>query len=164
MALTGTQLNDSVISGIAGAVALTAVHQAAKMMTDAAPRMDVVGMRALARGTGRSGMADEAADVDETRNSGLYKAALAGDLLANSAYYSLATTWTRGAAMGIAAGICALVLPQRLGLGEPPNSDLLSNKIMTVAWYVVGGLTAACTAQCLAERRAVSHLEQHAAG
>lgn len=127
-------------------------------MTDAAPRMDVVGMRALARGTGRSGFPDEAADVDETRNTGLYKAALAGDLLANSVYYSLATTWTRGAVMGLAAGVCALMLPPKLGLGEPPHSDLLSNKIMTVAWYVIGGLTAACTAQCLAERRSASGL------
>lgn len=151
--MTGTHLNDSVVSGMAGAVTLTAVHQAAKMMSDTAPQMDVLGMRAIARATGTSGAADESADVDTERNRGLYKYALAGDMLANSAYYSMATTWTRGAALGLAAGIGALVLPRHLGLGDPPNSDLLSNKIMTVAWYTLGGLAAAWTAQCLARRR-----------
>ena len=142
-------LNDAVISGVAGAVALTAVHQAALAITDAAPRMDVLGMRALARGTGRAAMADESGDVDASRNPGLYTATLDGDLLANSAYYSLATTWTRGTVLGLLAGVGALVLPQRMGLGHPPHSELLSNKVMTVAWYTLGGLVAAWTAQCL---------------
>ena len=157
--MTGTHLNDSVVSGMAGAVALTAVHQAAKMMTPAAPQMDVLGMRAIARATGTSGMADESADVDAERNPRLFEYALAGDLLANSAYYSLATTWTRGAVLGLAAGIGALVLPRRMGLGDPPHSELLSNKIMTVAWYTLGGLAAAWTAQCLARKRDEQHRE-----
>lgn len=157
--MTGTQLNDSVLSGVAGAVALTAVHQAARMMTDKAPQMDVLGMRAIARGTGAPGTTDESGDVDAHRNPGLYKAALAGDLLANSAYYSLATTWTRGAILGLAAGIGALVLPQRMGLGEPPHSELLANQVMTVAWYTLGGLAAAWTAQCIASWRANHHGE-----
>lgn len=149
----GAHLNDAMIAGAAGAVALTAVHQAALAVTDRAPRMDVVGMRALARGTGHSGMADESGDLDASRNPGLYAATLCGDLLANSAYYALATTWTRGAALGILAGVGALVLPRRMGLGDPPHSDQLSNKVMTVAWYTLGGLVAAATAQALARRR-----------
>jgi hypothetical protein len=117
-------------------------------------------MRAIARGTGAGDMHDESGDVDASRNPGLHRAALAGDLLANSAYYSLATTWTRGAVLGLAAGIGALVLPQRMGLGDPPHSELLSNKLMTVAWYTLGGLAAAWTAQCLAHRR--DRVEDHA--
>jgi hypothetical protein len=141
-------LTDSLISGAAGAVALTAVHQAARAMTDAAPRMDVVGMRALARGI-------TAAGGDTPRSSDrLYLATLAGDLISNSAYYSLATSYTRGAAMGLLAGLGALFLPERLGLGTPPKSERLSNQVMTVAWYVVGGLAAAATADCLARMRA----------
>ena len=142
------RLNDSLVSGMAGAVALTAVHQAARSMSDSAPRMDVVGMRALARGA-------RAADTElpET-HKGLYRAALAGDLICNTAYYSLATSYKRGAAMGLLAGIGALMLPQRLGLGAPPRSDLLSNQVMTVAWYVVGGLAAAATSTWLSNRRA----------
>ena len=147
MTNSGTRLNDSLVSGIAGAAALTAVHQAARKITDAAPRMDVVGMRALARGADRSGL--ESAQT----HKGLYRAALAGDLICNTAYYSLATNYKRGAAMGMLAGIGALVLPQRLGLGLPPKSELLSNQVMTVAWYVLGGLAAAATSTWLARRR-----------
>ena len=144
---TGTRLNDSFISGLAGAAALTAVHQAARALTDSAPRMDVVGMRALARGS----KALET-DAPET-HKGLYRAALAGDLICNSAYYSLASTYTRGTVMGVLAGVCALVLPQRMGLGNPPKSDLLSNQVMTLSWYLIGGLVAAGTAQWLTNRR-----------
>lgn len=155
MTYAGLRTQDALLSGIAGAAALTAVHQAARMMTDSAPRMDVVGMRAIARGkeaAGSSSVADPAAGKRE--NPALYNMALAGDLVFNSAYYSLATTWPRGAALGLLAGIGALTLPKKMGLGDPPKSDLLSNQVMTVAWYVIGGLAAACTAQCLATRRA----------
>jgi len=145
---TTARLTDSLISGVAGAVALTAVHQAARAMTDAAPRMDVVGMRALTRGITAS-----VGDAPRSSN-GLYLATLAGDLIGNSAYYSLATSYTRGAVMGLLAGLGALFLPERLGLGTPPKSERLSNQVMTVAWYVVGGLAAAATADCLARRHA----------
>ena len=69
------------------------------------------------------------------------------------AHGTLATTYTRGAAMGLLAGLGALLLPQRLGLGAPPKSDLLSNQVMTVAWYIVGGITAAATSSWLSSRR-----------
>ena len=144
---------DAILSGMAGAAALTAVHQAARMVTDSAPRMDVVGVRASARGKDAA-IGSEITPLATTENPALYNMALAGDLVFNSAYYSMATTWTRGAALGLLAGIGALVLPQRLGLGQPPKSELLSNQVMTVAWYLVGGLAAAWTAQCLAEKRA----------
>lgn len=137
-------MNRALLSGMAGAATLTAVHQLARTVTEAAPRMDVLGIRALSRGSRAAGFEPPAES-----HGGLYAAALAGDLLFNSAYYSLATTWKRGTVLGILAGIGALVLPQRLGLGDPPKSELLSNRIMTVAWYTLGGLAAAATAQCL---------------
>ena len=144
---------DAIISGMAGAATLTAGHQAARMVTDSAPRMDVVGMRAIARGKEAVGSVTEM-ELMPTQRPALYNLALAGDLFFNSAYYSMATTWTRGAALGALAGIGALMLPQRLGLGAPPKSELLSNQVMTVAWYMLGGLAAAWTARCLAGRRA----------
>jgi hypothetical protein len=153
MTNAGLRTQDALLSGVAGAAALTAVHQAARLISDNAPRMDVVGMRAIARGKEAAGTSS-AADVPARENPALYNMALAGDLVFNSAYYSLATTWARGAALGLIAGIGALLLPRRMGLGDPPGSELLSNQAMTVAWYVVGGLAAAWTAQCLAERRA----------
>lgn len=148
-----TTLNTALISGAAGAVALTAVHQAARAITDNAPRMDVVGMRALARGANATGT-----EAPRT-HAGLYGATLAGDLIANSVYYSFATTYTRGTVLGLLAGIGALVLPERMGLGVPPKSELLSNQVMTVAWYLIGGLAAAATAQCLSASRNDDALE-----
>ena len=149
----GLRTKDALLSGIAGAAALTAVHQAARMVSDNAPRMDVVGMRAIARGKAAAGTSS-VVDLPTDDNRALYTMALAGDLVFNSAYYSLATTWARGAALGLIAGVGALFLPRKMGLGDPPGSQLLSNQVMTVAWYVVGGLAAAWTAHCLAERRA----------
>ena len=144
---------DALLAGIAGATTLTAVHQAARMVFDSAPRMDVVGMRAIARAReAAAGTANEST-APEGRHPAIYNMAFAGDMVVNSAYYSMATTWKRGAALGLLAGVGALVLPKKVGLGDPPNSELLSNQLMTVAWYVVGGLAAACTAQCLAHRR-----------
>lgn len=145
-----TRFTDSVIAGAAGALALTAVHQAARAVTDDAPRMDVVGMRALARGLGAAGAEPRG------HEDAMYAATLAGDLLSNSAYYALATTYPRGVALGLAAGIGALLLPEPMGLGTPPKSDRLPNRVMTVAWYLIGGLVAAATARRLADRRGAS--------
>jgi hypothetical protein len=138
---------DAMLSGVAGAVTLTSVHEVARRITDTAPRMDVLGMRAIARATGSNPGGDGDA------RPGLHNAALAGDLVANSAYYSLATTWTRGTVLGLLAGVGALALPRRMGLGDPPKSDMVSNQVMTVAWYLMGGLAAAATATCLSTWR-----------
>src|SRR5829696_10085334 len=100
----------SFASGLVGAVALTSVHQLARRVTDAAPRMDVLGERAIGR-------AVTAAGGTIPSQAALHQWALAGDLLANSAYYSLVTCgrdahmWTRAVGLGLAAGIGALVLP-----------------------------------------------------
>ena len=138
----------ALIAGICGAVALTAVHQLARRVTDDAPRMDVLGERAIARTV-------RAAGGTLPMQPTLHRWALAGDLVANSAYYSLVACgrdthmWTRAIAMGLAAGAGALVLPRRIGLGDAPKRDHLPNQIMTVAWYLVGGLAAACAGRAL---------------
>ncbi|HYK02410.1 MAG TPA: hypothetical protein VE974_11700 [Thermoanaerobaculia bacterium] len=138
----------ALIAGICGAVALTAVHQLARRVTDDAPRMDVLGERAIARTV-------RAAGGTLPMQPTLHRWALAGDLVANSAYYSLVACgrdthmWTRAIAMGLVAGAGALVLPRRIGLGDAPKRDHLPNQIMTVAWYLVGGLAAACAGRAL---------------
>ena len=135
-------------AGAVGAVALTAIHQLARRATDDAPRMDVVGERALA-------MAIDAAGRTPPAEPRLHRWSLAGDLLANSIYYSFVAcgreprVWRRGVALGLAAGAGALVLPGPLGLGEPPRSDRFANQVMTVAWYLIGGLAAAAAGRQL---------------
>jgi hypothetical protein len=132
----------SMMAGVAGAGALTLVHQAARLVTPHAPRMDVLGKRAL-RGAYRQ------LGVGPRSDRALERQALAGDIVANSAYYALVglgsreSVWTRGLALGLAAGIGALMLPKPLGLGDPPNADRVDTQAMTVAWYVLGGLMAA---------------------
>jgi hypothetical protein len=61
--------------------------------------------------------------------------------------------WTRAIAMGLGAGACALVLPRRIGLGDAPKSDHIPNQIMTVAWYLVGGLAAAAAGRVFNSQR-----------
>jgi hypothetical protein len=135
----------SVTAGLAGAGALTALHEVARRTLPHAPRMDVVGMRALARALRTAG-------VQPPNEPELYRQALAGDILANSAYYALVGVgsrdgvWTRGAALGLVAGLGAVLLPRRLGLGDPPESNRRENQLMTIGWYLAAGLAAACTA------------------
>ncbi|HEX8385329.1 MAG TPA: hypothetical protein VF576_04040 [Rubricoccaceae bacterium] len=136
----------SLLAGAAGAVALTAVHQTAIALTDRAPRMDVLGMRAIA------GLS-QAAGVRPPRP--LYAVTLAGDLLSNALYYSLVAAgtpgreWTRGALLGLGAGVGAVVLPPVLGLGRVPSGRTPATAAMAVAWYTIGGLAAAATARRL---------------
>lgn len=137
-----TRLLESLIAGAAGAAALTAVHQTARAVTDHAPRMDVLGKRAL------RGMARQAgAPISGSRD--LERETLTGDLIANTAYYALIGAGraehvvARGLALGLLAGVGALLLPRPMGLGEPPNAHNPATQIMTVAWYVIGGITAA---------------------
>jgi len=130
-------------SGLAGAVALTAIHETVRRMRpDDAPRMDVLGRRAIARGMEAVGVEPPGANVLQT-------VALAGDLLTNAAYYALIGVgspkhvYLRGAALGLAAGVGGVVLPPLLGLGSAPSRRTPQTKGMTIAWYLAGGLAAA---------------------
>ena len=133
-------------SGLVGACALTLIHEAARRFLDDAPRMDVLGMRAVAK-TMRA--------VDVEPPVALHEAALVGDLLSNSVYYSLVGAGSRedalrnGALLGLAAGLGAVVLPERLGLGRQPTEDSPQTQLMTVAWYLLGGLAAGAAYRAL---------------
>jgi hypothetical protein len=128
--------------GVAGAVALTLVHETARRIIPHAPRVDVIGVRAIARPL-------RAAGRRPARYDTLHRAALAGDLVSNAAYYSLVGVggrehvWRRGATLGLVAGLGAAVLPPLIGLGQPPHRLTPFTHILTVAWYLIGGLAAA---------------------
>jgi len=129
-------------SGVVGALTLTAVHELARRKFEHAPRMDQVAMKGLRR----------ILSGDQRDPSRLHQVALAGDLVANSLYYAAipaATrkeTWIRAAVLGTAAGLGALLLPQRMGLGAPQQSDRRPNQFMTVGWYLAGAMAAALVA------------------
>lgn len=128
-------------SGLAGATALTLLHETARhLRPDIAPRMDVLGMRALRKLLGK-------AAAPQPDHDTLFNLTMTGDLLSNGLYFSLVgrgkKAWRRGALLGLAAGVGGVVLPGPLGLGEAPSNRTPETKLLTVAWYLVGGLAAA---------------------
>jgi hypothetical protein len=139
-------------SGFAGAAALTALHETVRRYVDDAPRMDVLGERAIERGAKLAG-------IEPPRGETLHQAAMAGDLAANSLYYSLVaagrpeTAWVRGAALGLAAGLGAVFLPGPMGLGEEPSNRTGATRAMTIGWYLLGGVAAGAAYSLLGRRK-----------
>ena len=133
-------------SGLVGACGLTLVDETARRFVKDAPRMDVLGMRALARTMNAAGQTPPSDDK-------LHGAALAGDIISNSLYYSLVGVGQergallRGALLGAGAGLGAVVLPPRLNLGSDASARTAQTQLMTVAWYTIGGLAAAAAFQ-----------------
>ena len=142
MALDRTTTLRALESGFAGAAAVTLLNESARRVIPQAPRLDALGMRALARGVRATGQ-------EPPQGERLRGAALAGDLVSNTLYYSLAgaagggrNTWLLGSLLGLGAGVGAAFLPPRIGLGRQPG-ETSATRAMTVAWYLVGGLVAA---------------------
>ncbi len=133
--------------GLAGACIITVIHETTRRLVPEAPRMDVLGMRAIAKGLKNIGQTPPADDE-------LHSWAMAGDIVSNSLYYSLAGTgsgaWLRGALLGIGAGVGAVMLPGPLGLGEKPSARTNQTKVMAFGLYLIGGLAAAAVGQLLA--------------
>lgn len=133
-------------SGLVGACALTLVHETARRYIEDAPRMDVVGMRAITK-TLRA--------VDVEPPVPLHEAALVGEVLSNSLFYGLVGLGDaedglrNGAALGLAAGLAAVYLPEPLGLGRQPAKNSTETNLLTVAFYLLGGIAAGAAFQAL---------------
>ena len=127
--------------GLAGALALTALHQYIKTKDKNAPRMDFLGMEALTKALQSAGE-----PVPDENN--LYYITMAGDVLSNAVYYSAAglgkkQTWLKGALLGLAAGAGAVYLPKPMGLNEEHSARTTETKALTMLYYLTGGLAAA---------------------
>ncbi|QNF33545.1 hypothetical protein HUW51_12745 [Adhaeribacter swui] len=131
-------------SGLAGAVAVTLVHETARRFIPNAPRMDVLGMRAIAKGLYKM-------DEQPPESEELFKWSIVGDLVSNTLYYSFGANgqqpWVKGVLLGTLAGVGGVVLPGPMGLGTEPSGRTLQTKAMTVIWYFLGGLVTAAVAQ-----------------
>jgi hypothetical protein len=136
----------ALVSGVAGATTLTLLHETARQIIPDAPRADILGMRGLAASLRVLG-------TPPPPKEHLHRWALLSDLVANSVYYSLVGVgsiehpWRRGTLLGLLAGIGAVALPGQLGLGRQPTGRTRATQLMTVMWYVVGGLAAAAAAR-----------------
>lgn len=146
-------------SGLVGAGALTLVHELARRVIPDAPRVDLLGMRAITAGVRAGGAAPPP-------SGRLYWWALAGDLVSNALYYSLAARgapgralW-RGALLGLGAGAGAVAVPPLVGLGSDTQARTPQTTALTVLWYLLGGLAAGATARALARTRAPSGQER----
>ena len=136
-------------SGFAGACTVTLLNESVRRLIPNAPRMEVIGMRAIAKSMRVAGQ-------EPPEEDSLFSLAMAGDLVSNSLYYSLVGwgappgAWTRGVLLGLAAGLGGAFLPGPLGLGHQPGERTPTTQILTIAWYLAGGLAAAATTQALA--------------
>ena len=132
----------ALLSGFVGACTVTLIHETARRFVPDAPRMDILGMRAISKSL-------RAVGEQPPAGRRLHTAALVGDILSNSLYYSLVgvgrgkNVRLLGAGLGTAAGVGGVVLPEPLGLGGDASGRSKSTQIMTVGWYLAGGLAAA---------------------
>ena len=146
-------IETALMSGLAGAATVTVLNESVRRAApEVAPRMEILGMRALKAGF-------EAADADVPPRRDLIKLAFGGEVASNTAYYSLVglarpeNAVAVGAALGLAAGVGAVLLPGPMGLGEAPSTRTAGTTAMTVAWYLAGGLVAGLVAKAVGSRQ-----------
>jgi hypothetical protein len=144
-------LSKNIISGLAGAAVMNAVHQLAKKVDKDAPRIDKIGEEAVSK-------SNHVLGFDALKGNKLFLAALTGDVIANSIYYSLigkgkrGNLLLRGIIYGAVAGIGALTLAKPLGLDERPVNKTVKTKAMTVGLYVLGGVATVLARRLLTRR------------
>lgn len=146
------------MGGLAGAATVTLVHESVRRVVPEAPRMDLLGMQAISKGLKGIG-------CEQPTTGKLFAAAMVGDVVSNALYYSAAgigtekNLWIRGAALGLGAGIGALLLPKPMGLHERYSNKTVSTQLMTVGLYVTGALVATAVIKLLNKKKAVKNQE-----
>jgi hypothetical protein len=145
----------AVIGGLAGACALTLINQVVSRIDREAPRLDLLGMNAVAKFF--KGPKTAPLLVQK-----LLPMSLAGDLVSNTLYYALASggskdrTLLKGLVLGVGAGLGAVVLPKPMGLDSSTTNLTRKTQAMTMAWYIIGGLVAAAIMNTMDERQSTS--------
>lgn len=130
----------SLISGLAGSITLTVLHQCLVKTVKHSPRMDRLGMEVFDKTLTEL-------DLPGLPEEKLYNATLLGDVAGNAAYYALAGlspkhSQVSGSVLGIAAGAGAIALPEKLGLNPRHSNATTQTKALTLVLYLAGGLVA----------------------
>lgn len=142
--------------GLAGAAALTLIHETIKKALPGAPRLDLLGIQAVSKGI-------KALNANQPGDRKLYGMAIAADLISNALYYSLSGIGgskgaiTKGAALGLGAGLSAVLLPDKIGLSEHHTNRRIETRILTVGLYVLGGIVASVVLKKLDNRKRNQH-------
>jgi len=100
----------------------------------------------------------EKANIKVPKGENLYKLTLAGDILSNTLYYSgigigKKQIWLKGSVLGLVAGLGAVYLPQPLHLNEAHSNRTPQTQVLSVLYYLTGGLVAAGVMQLLNNRQ-----------
>lgn len=142
---------NNTVGGLAGAAALNIVHQTLKQFVDKAPQVDLIGEEALNKGLKLIG-------GKPLKGDALFASTLATDVVSNAAYYSLIglggrkNLLVKGVALGLAAGVGALAFTKQLGLDDTPITKNVETKLLTVGYYLLGGIVAALTIKALTKK------------
>lgn len=143
--------SNTLISGLSGALALTAIHETLRNTQPNAPRMDRLGKEGLVKILPALGV------QPPRQSSTLHNVTLAGDIMVNTLYYSLIPTpsrknlWIRSTGLGLLAGLGALALPKPLGLGPQDSNRTSKTKALTIAVYLSGALFTGLTYRALSK-------------
>lgn len=122
-----------IIAGLGGAIALNLLHETIRKNFDDVPQINKVGEEALNK-------ALDKVEVKITDQDKLYAATLAGDVISNGIYYATTATTGFNIASGVAMGLGAVILPQKMGLDDAPVAETTQKKVMTVAYYLFGSI------------------------
>lgn len=142
----------SLAGGLAGAISVTILHEIVRKLAPSAPRLDTLGEQATARLLEKAGQ-------EVPSGAALRSSALAGDIIGNTIYFSLAGTRIKkaistGGLLGLTAGIGALKLPGMMGLKEGNTKASSKQRWLTIGLYVAGGLVAAGVTKWIERRSA----------
>lgn len=145
----------SIIGGLAGSIALNILHETARKFSSKAPEINKLGEQALSKSL-------KAVGIQPLTGKDNYHATLIADVISNTTYYSLIGSskskhlFLSGAFSGLMAGIGAITLPQPMGLNDKPVNKTTTSSLLTVGYYVFGGIVTAATISMLRKRKADS--------
>lgn len=122
-----------ILAGLGGAIALNLLHEIVRNNFDNVPEVNKVGEEALNKSL-------ETVDMKITEKDQLYAATLAGDVISNGIYYATTATSGFNLVSGVAAGVGAVMLPEKMGLDDSPVAGSTQKKLMTVGYYLFGAV------------------------